>query len=109
MHKNVIITSANGKISGFLYNHWFKSLKDNVDLRDTDVVVIDYGISNKYKKRLLKDNVIIFKGSPKAHIVNKRFFDAKRFLMKKRYDQVLFIDGGDVIFQKDVSKVMDRN
>lgn len=109
--KNVIITCANEKNSGFLINHWLESLKDNVDLKNVDVAVIDYGFNEKQKRRLVENGVIVVKGTQKYHIVNKRFFDAGDFLKKNRYDQVLFVDGGDVIFQEDVSKlfVKDKN
>jgi hypothetical protein len=111
MNKNVIITCADGKIANFLVNHWYKSLKENVDLSNTDVVVIDYGLPAKIKKILLKENVLLFKGSKKSHIVNKRFFDARKFLSKHKYEQVLFVDGGDIIFQEDISIIFheDRN
>lgn len=107
--KNVIITCANEKTSSFLINHWLKSLRDNVDLKNIDVAVIDYGFSEKQKRLLVKNKVVVVKGTRKYHIVNKRFFDAGDFLKKNRYDQVLFVDGGDVIFQEDVSKMFAKD
>lgn len=108
MKKNVIITCANEKIGSFLINHWLKSLKDNVNLKNIDVVVIDYGLSKSQKNKLIRQDVILFKGTKKYHIVNKRFFDAGSFLKTKKYDQVLFVDGSDVIFQKDINHMFNK-
>ena len=107
--KNVIITCSNHKIGNFLINHWLRSLKENVNLKDTDIVVIDYGLNDKQKKILNDEGVILHKGVKNYHIVNKRFFDAKKILKKNNYKQVLFIDGGDIIFQSDISDVFNKN
>jgi len=108
--KNIIITSSNNKIEDFLVKDWLKSLKNNVPLKNTDIAVIDYGLSQKCKKKLLLNKVIIYEGIKNLHIVNKRFFDAADFLEKrKRYDQILFVDGGDVIFQEDISHLFLKN
>ena len=107
--KNVIITCANSKSGDFLIKHWLKSLKDNVSLKNIDVVVIDYGLSNKQKTRLKNQKVIVEEGTKEYHIVNKRFFDAGEYLTKNKYDQVLFVDGGDIIFQQDISKSFNKN
>ena len=109
MLKNVIITCSNEKYGDFLINHWLKSLKDNVNLQNIDIVVIDYGLTDNQKQRLKEKNVAIFKGLKKYHIVNKRFFDARKFLSKNKYDQILFIDGGDTIFQEDITDVFNKD
>jgi len=107
--KNVIVTCANGKIGDFVVDHWLKSLKDNVNLKNIDIVVIDYGLTNSQKNKLKKEKVIIFEGIKKYHIVNKRFFDLGRYLSENSYDQVLFIDGGDTIFQEDISHLFNQD
>ena len=109
MLKNVIITCSNEKYGDFLINHWFRSLKENVNLTNLDIVVIDYGLNKSQKAQLLKEKVILFKGTKKYHIVNKRFFDSAKYLKNKSYDQILFIDGGDTIFQEDITHVFDKN
>jgi len=109
MLKNVIITCSNEKYGDFLINHWLKSLKKNVNLKNIDVVVIDYGLNRLQKILLLKERIILFKGTKKYHIVNKRFFDSAKYLKNKSYDQILFIDGGDTIFQEDITHVFDKN
>jgi len=58
---------------------------------------------------LFKEKVIIFKGTKKYHIVNKRFFDSAKYLKNKSYDQILFIDGGDTIFQEDITHVFNKD
>ncbi|MBI5127493.1 hypothetical protein HZA76_03510 [Candidatus Roizmanbacteria bacterium] len=109
MPKNVIITCSNDKSGDFVVNHWYKSLKNNVNLTNIDVVVIDYGLSVEQKNKLKKQSVILFPGEKKYHIVNKRFFDSAKYLKDKFYDQVLFADGGDIIFQEEISSVFEKN
>ncbi|MEK7097088.1 MAG: hypothetical protein AAB859_02105 [Patescibacteria group bacterium] len=109
MLKNVIITCSNEKSGDFLINHWLKSLKENVNLKNIDVVIIDYGLSKLQKTFLLNEKIILFEGMNKYHIVNKRFFDAEKFLSKNKYDQVLFIDGGDIIFQDEITSVFNKD
>lgn len=109
MLKNVIVTCSNEKYGDFLINHWLKSLKDNVNLSNVDVVVINYGLSPSQINLLKKETVIIFEGLKKYHIVNKRFFDTEKYLRKNKYDQILFIDGGDTIFQEDISSIFNKD
>ncbi|MEK7634048.1 MAG: hypothetical protein AAB437_04360 [Patescibacteria group bacterium] len=72
-------------------------------------MVIDYGLNNFQKTQLLKERIILFKGIKKYHIVNKRFFDSAKYLKNKSYDQILFIDGGDTIFQEDITHVFNKD
>lgn len=109
MLKNVIITCSNEKYGDFLIEHWLKSLKENVNLQNIDIVIIDYGLIKRQKQKFKEQNVIIFKGIKKHHIVNQRFFDVGRFLHQKTYDQVLCIDGGDIIFQEDISQLFNQD
>ncbi|MCX6731325.1 MAG: hypothetical protein NTZ55_05765 [Candidatus Roizmanbacteria bacterium] len=103
--KNVIITAANANIGDFLVHHWLRSLKDSNNLSHCDVVVIDYGLTDTHIKELQKEKVEVIPGTKKYHIVNKRFFDAGSYLKKNTYDQILFVDSGDVIFQGDISSM----
>lgn len=109
MQKNIVITASNAKTGDFVIDHWLKSLKDNIDIKNLDILVIDYGLSSSQKKKLGEEGVIVMEGLKKYHIVNKRFFDAARFLKKYDYNQVLFIDSGDVIFQGDFTSVFNLN
>jgi len=103
--KHVIITAANGKVGDFVVNHWYLSLRSNVNLTSVDVVVFDYGLTAKQKKKLKDNGVKVIAGGKKYHIVNKRFIDAGKYLQKHKYDQVLFVDSSDVIFQSDLTEV----
>lgn len=105
--RNVIITAANEKVENFVFNHWFRSLQQNVDLKNVDVVIFDYGISNKMKLSFEKNGIKVITGMKKYHIVNKRFIDAGKYLQKNKYDQVLFVDSSDVIFQTDLTKMFN--
>lgn len=107
--KNAIITAANAKVGDFVINHWLASLVDTNDLRTTDVIVIDYGLTETQISALRKKKVIVLPGTKQYHIVNKRFFDAASYLKTRSYGQVLFVDSGDVIFQGNISKVLATN
>lgn len=107
--KNLIVTACDLKYGDFLVNHWLKSLKDNVNLRNIDILVLDYGLTENQVKVLKKEKVIVKKCVRNGHVVNLRFRDIYIFLSKHKYDQVLSIDGGDVIFQDDISHLFNEN
>jgi hypothetical protein len=109
MKKNIIISSANASVGDFVIDHWLRSLKHSNSLNNCDVAFIDYGLNSHQLERLKKEKVIIIPGEKKYHIVNKRFFDAGTFLKNNSYDQVLFVDSGDVIFQGDISSMMESH
>ena len=82
MKRNVIITASDEKYGNFLINHWLKSLKENTDLENIDVFVIDYGLSNAQKDSLKSQDVKLYKGIRDGHIVVIRFRDIKNILLK---------------------------
>ncbi len=106
----LIITASDSKYGDFLINDWFASLKDNVNLTNTDILILDYGLTKeqirKIKKiKLDKSKIIIKQCKRDGHVNIIRLRDALSFLKKRKYKQVLFIDGGDIIFCDDFSKV----
>lgn len=106
---NVIITFSNAKHGDFLTDHWLHSLMVNVDLSDIDVVVLDYGLNKKQLEKLKRAKVKIVKCECDGHITAVRFRDMADFLRKNNYDQVLSCDGGDVIFQTDISDIFEKD
>lgn len=109
MLKNIIITAVNEKTGDFVISHWLTSLKQNVNLDTIDILIIDYGLTSEQKKKLKREGVIIMDGLRKYHIVNKRFFDSATYLRQHEYNQVLFIDSGDVIFQGEIETVFNAH
>ncbi len=109
MKSHVIVTSSDSKYGDFLVNQWLRSLEENVNLRNIDIVVIDYGLSSEQIKELRRHKVLIVKGSKGGHVVTLRFKDSGQFLTDTKYDQILFIDGGDVIFQDDFSNIFNKD
>ncbi|MEM4267452.1 MAG: hypothetical protein QXK37_01330 [Candidatus Woesearchaeota archaeon] len=107
--KNAIITCSDEKCGDFLVNHWFFSLRTNVNLKDIDVVVLDYGMSEKQRSVLKEHGAILYRCVNDGPIVINRFRDAATFLTHKKYDQIMFCDGGDIIFQKDISHLFEEN
>ena len=109
MKRYVIITSSDYTYGDFLVHQWLRSLEINVDLSIIDVVVIDYGLKPEYVAVLQKHNVNVIKGSGNGHVTTLRFIDAGLFLKHTTYDQILFIDGGDLIFQDDISHLFEQD
>jgi len=109
MKKHVIITSIDHRYGEFFIEHWLPSLQTNVLLKNIDVIVIDYGLTTRQKGALIKNGVKQHAGHKKGHVVFSRFIDAGIILDKTSYDQVLFVDGGDIIFQSDISELFKQN
>ncbi|WP_296904646.1 glycosyltransferase [Thermotoga sp.] len=103
--KHLIATAANSKIEEFLKNDWYRSLRENVDLTKIDVLIIDYGLNNP------PEGVIIFPAVVHSGLINNtRFLNLALFLEEHpEYDQILFCDGGDIIFQKDISHLFEEH
>lgn len=107
--KHVISAACDANYGDFLVGHWLKSLKDNVDLSNIDVVIFDYGLTKTHVKSLKKKGAIVKKckkgGFPNA----VKFRDMADFLSKHEYDQVMTCDGGDIIFQADISGIFEKD
>ena len=102
MKKKCIITAADARVGAFLVRHWYVSLFSTTDMHDIDVVVLDYGLQSWVRQFFEKNNVKCIPCKKDGHVTALRFRDAYQFLTKNVYDQVLLIDGGDVIFQADI-------
>jgi lipopolysaccharide biosynthesis glycosyltransferase len=107
--KNVIYTARDKKYGGFLIDHWYKSLTQNVDLTDIDVKVLDYGLSTSQKTYLENNNVSVVPCERTGHVTVVRFHDLAKDLVKTDYQQVLLCDSGDIIFQTDISEVFTQS
>lgn len=109
--KYLIITSSDAKYGDFLVSHWSSSLLDNVNMSEIDVVVLNYGLTNLQKKILLEKGIKVVDCLPDGNIVNIRYRDMLSFLRKNKYHQILSCDGGDIIFQRDISFIfkIDRD
>ena len=101
--KYAIATCADHNVGEFLIGHWLKSLQTNVDLTDTDVVVLDYGLNPDQIQLLEASGVDVVKCVRDGHLVNVRFRDSARIFTERNYQQVMTTDGGDLIFQSDIS------
>jgi hypothetical protein len=107
--RHVIFTATDAKFGDFVADHWLASLVDNVDLSNVDVVVLDYGLSDEQRSRIESRGAVCQSCVKDGHVVNVRFRDIANYLARRDYDQVLAIDGGDVIFQADISDVFQRD
>jgi len=101
MKANVLYTASDAKYGDFLIDHWFASLRDNVDLRDLDVVVLDYGLSTAQRYYLAGQGVRLRPCTRDGHVVILRFRDMAADLGEHPYAQAALSDSGDIIFQAD--------
>ncbi len=104
MKKNAIVTASDSKFGDFLIDHWLKSLKTNVNLKDIDIVILDYGLSDTQKKRLF--DVTVVECVRDGHVVNLRYRDLVQ-ICDMGYEQLMITDSGDIIFQTDISNIFN--
>ena len=107
LKKNCIVTASDAKYGDFLIDHWFRSLTENADLTDIDVVILDYGLSTAQRYYLEGHGARVARFEKKGHVVVIRFRDLAGFLEENPYEQVILSDGGDIVFQADISPIMD--
>jgi hypothetical protein len=109
MKRHAIITCCDAKYGDFLIHHWLQSLRTHVSLDEIDVVVIDYGLSPDQSEHLRAKGAILHPAKKDGSFTNIRHRDLTAFLQATSYDQVLSIDGGDIIFQADISPLFEQN
>ena len=106
---HVIVTATDAGHAGFVLNHWLPSLLANVNLDGIDIVVLDYGLQNAQRATLEEQDVICYQAEKDAHVTSIRYRDMARFLTEHNCDQVLAVDGGDVLFQSDISHLFEEH
>jgi hypothetical protein len=106
---HLIETYADFRRGDFLVNHWLRSLKENVDLRDVDILVHDYGLTDAQVKQLRELGARVERGVRDGRMSNIHYRDLADFLRKYEYDQVLYSDGGDIIFQSDIRPLFENH
>jgi hypothetical protein len=98
---HAILTASDSHCGDFLARHWLRSLRENVDLSEIDVVVLDFGLDSRQRAGL--DGVEIVRAERARRVNVARRSAVARFLASRDYDQVLVVDAGDLVFQRDVS------
>lgn len=107
--KHAIFTASDANCVDFLIHHWLKSLRDNVDLYSIDVIVLDYGFSERQRSEI-ESAAAVCRQCQKGGLVNNiRFRDMAAVLRDGDYDQAVMIDAGDVIFQADISQLFEQH
>ena len=104
-----IFTASDAKYGDFLIDHWYESLRETCDLAEIDVVVLDYGLSTAQRYYLADHGVILAQYPKNGHVAVIRFRDLADFLSTNTYRQVLLADGGDIIFQDDISHLFTEH
>ncbi len=107
--KNAIIAATDAKYGDFLIQNWLGSLKWNVNLSNIDIIVLDFGMTSSQLERLKLEKVKVVRCERNGHVTILRWRDMVNFLEKHKYGQVLSSDGGDIIFQEDISVLFNKN
>ena len=84
-------------------------MEENTNLKNFDVIVLDYGLSAKQKSVLKEKKVIVKKCVRDGHVNIIRFRDMHEFLEKHKYDQILAVDSGDLFFQGDITPAFETD
>lgn len=105
----VIYTASDKKFGDFVVDHWFRSLRECVDLSRIDVRVLDFGLSPAQRSHLENDGVGIRRCVRDGHVAVIRFRELALDLADSAYEQVLAVDGGDVVFQADIAPLFLEN
>jgi len=106
--KFAVITSSDAKYGDFLANHWLSSLRDNIDTNLVEIIVLDYGLNGEQIKKI-RGKAEVVKCKRDGQVVNIRYRDMLHVVKKDKYKQILFCDGGDVIFQKNIMNLFYEN
>lgn len=107
--KHAIFTCSDEKCGDFLANHWLKSLTENVNLNNIEVMIIDYGLNKKQIGLLNRnENVKIYKFKKDGFPNAIKFRDMEKILKTKSYDQVMTCDCADLIFQTDINHLFEN-
>jgi len=100
-----IYTASDKKYGDFLIDHWFKSLRERVDLSRIDVRILDFGLSTAQRYYLEHHGAAVRRCVKDGHVAVVRFRELAEDLRQSSYEQVLAVDGGDIIFQDDISSL----
>jgi hypothetical protein len=104
---HALITASDARCGDFLMTHWLGSLRENVVLERVDVVVLDFGLTAEQRAALDGFRVVPVRSAGSVNV--SRRVETARFLEKHDYDQVLAVDCGDLIFQRDVSHLFETH
>ncbi len=105
----VIYTASDAKYGDFLIDHWLRSLRASVDLSKIDVRVLDFGLTTAQRYYLEHESVGVRRCLRNGHVAVVRFREMAQDLREHSYEQVLAVDGGDVIFQGDVAPLFEAH
>ncbi len=107
--KHSIITATDKKYGDFLIEEWLTSIRENVNLSNIDVAVIDYGLSVAQRYWLQRHGVKTLRGERDGHVAVIRYREISGLLSEYPYDQVLVCDSGDLIIQSDISHLFESD
>jgi len=107
--KHAIISMSDANCGDFAAQHWCRSLVENVNLQDVDVIFLDYGLTSSQRKQLEDQGVECRTCVKEGWIGTMLWRDMAAFLSERSYDQVLTTDAGDLIFQSDVRHLFDQD
>lgn len=109
MPRFAIYTASDHKYGDFLIDHWFRSLRLTNDLSDTEVRILDYGLSTAQRYYLAHEGARLVPAVRDGHPAVIRFRDMAEDLREHPVEQVMACDGGDIVFQGDVTRLFHQD
>ncbi|MDD3263742.1 MAG: hypothetical protein PHT94_02500 [Candidatus Nanoarchaeia archaeon] len=106
---HAIITSTNLRDVDFVINHWYKSIKENVNLKNIDIVLVGLDLSKEKIDEARKTGLKVYSYNLNGrNVVMNRFKGIIQFLKENNYENIIITDGGDVLFLDDVSSFLEE-
>ena len=92
-----------------MIEHWLFSVKQHVTLESIDLMVVDFGLSDDQRAQLRANGVIIWPAKLDGRWSNIQYRELAAFLDQSPvdYDQVVYSDCGDIVFQADIRPILD--
>lgn len=103
MGTNALYAASDRKYGDFLIEHWLRSLRFSSPEIDLEVRILDYGLSTAQAYYLDHVGVRRIPCVRDGHPAVVRFRDMAIDLERSPADQVLACDGGDILFQTDLT------
>jgi hypothetical protein len=107
--KHLLYTHCNRAKGRVLIEHWLFSVKQHVTLESIDLMVVDFGLSDDQRAQLRANGVIIWPAKLDGRWSNIQYRELAAFLDQSPvdYDQVVYSDCGDIVFQADIRPILD--
>jgi hypothetical protein len=107
---NILYTHCNAGAGDILIHHWLRSAKLHIDLTHIDIVVIDFGLTEHQREQLSEEGVQLWPARADGRTPNIQYREIASYLATRPdVDQVVYSDCGDLIFQADITPILQHH